>query len=120
MPDEPIQPGFITRALANPYISIPLAIAAGVGSTFRRTAPAVRGTTTGLNFALQSEESAMEQEKNRRMSEALGGWLGDKKSELPPALTPADRAKRDAVPDAEYQKMSSREVEGMTSNPQLG
>jgi len=70
--DEELKQGFLTRALSNPFISIPFAIASGVGAGLTpATARATSGVHTGLNIGLAAEADKFERQKQQRLSQVL-------------------------------------------------
>jgi len=71
-PKKPLDPGFLTRHLSNPFISVPFAIASGVGAGLTPgTARVTRGIHGGLGLGLSAEEEDFKKRKEQRLSQSL-------------------------------------------------
>jgi len=72
--DDELKPGFLTRALSSPFISIPFAVASGVGAGLTpATARATSGIHTGLSIGLAAEASKFKRQQRQRLSQAIIG-----------------------------------------------
>lgn len=71
--DKPESSGAITDAMGNPYVSIPYAVlSAFLAGASPGTARASQALNAGLGMGMASEKNAYDQNRRRRLSEAIG------------------------------------------------
>ena len=75
--EEELKPGFLTRNLADPWVSLPFALlsAFGAGAT-PGTARFTQGLHGGLRMGLEGEAADYERQKQRRLSDVMKGEFG--------------------------------------------
>lgn len=118
--EEGLDPGFFTRSLKNPWISVPFSLASGFGAgATRGTARTTAGVHDAVRLILAGEKANYELEKEKRLSEVLGRFgLEDQITKEPThrsrdvaPLTGAQRTMLSNIPGDVYQKMTSAEIE---------
>jgi len=79
-PAKDADPGTLNRALSNPWVSIPYAVAMGLASSSPRFGGLAHGLNAGVRMGLDAENQNYKREKEQRLSDVLSQAYNAKES----------------------------------------